>query len=334
MDGVRQEFRAAHAAPMLTCSPCHRLIPVVNGNPVAEFIRGEGAICPGCGKQVDVWTSIWEHLATWEQIGTMPIGTRHTLIPFEVPRNGATTINLGEYEIPAEARILERTYCGQDFSRIVPLEIHGQRPALGPVWNGQLRIFGAEYLQAEENPERSRQLLSITWVPPSLDAEGWSSLWSALEAFARHDHQGVVVPANTAVELTLDRVLASFLESVPLVSSANRKAFLGDVSYGHRLNVILPALLRFTDAPTMWPELREDLNTLKTLRNQVGHTGTTKEPISRTLAAKMIRASIFGFHYLHVIDPFLRSDGARTGAANAGPAQRPELPDRESSADG
>ncbi len=313
-------------APYLTCGPCHRIIPICGGNPIAEFLLGRGPKCPACGQPVDVWESILDQLHVWQQIGTMPIGTRQTRIDFDVPKNGVTTIVLTDHGIPKDARILSRTYCGLGATTVIALEVHGQSPKRS-IDDGTIRVYGADYLEPSEgldvNATSSRQALSVTWVPADLDQQGWSSLWTALEAFANYDYQALVVPGNTAVELVVERVVSESLRSIPEISSESRKGFLGDATYHHRLNVLLPALASLTGALPMRSELARDLNELKTLRNQVGHTGRTKQPMTPEQAARLARAALFGFHYVHLVE---RHVGGRMAHRDLAPDPGPRPP--------
>src|SRR5690606_26186199 len=97
-----------------------------------------------------------------------------------------TTISLTAHQIPADARILRRTYCGQERSDIYALECHGGTPGFFVFKDGTIRIYGATFSPGSDasktspHLEVSRHMISITWVPAGIDVEGWASMWSAL----------------------------------------------------------------------------------------------------------------------------------------------------------
>jgi hypothetical protein len=304
-------LRTIHSAPYITCAPCHRIIPVETENPIAEYLSGAGPVCPSCKKQVDLWAWALEHFDVWQDIGSVPLGPLTSHIQFQLPRHAQTEVRLADHQIPSDARILSRSYCGQENSDIFALEVHGGSPRGAPFHEGAIRLYGATFAPGSDasktapHLDSSKHMISITWVPAGIDVDGWSSIWKALESFDRHDHLGVVIPANTAVELTTDRVTTRFLSLIPDASRQNIKQVSSELTYHHRLNVLLPMIAWLTNAPAFPKELAAGLNILKSLRNQVGHTGRTRQEVTRTDAAKHLRACIFGFHYLHLLEQAL-----------------------------
>lgn len=299
---AQPSLRSYHSGQFITCGPCHLIIPS-KGNPLAAFLWGKGPVCHSCNKPVDVWSSVLEHLKIFGSIGHIPLGPITTIIQFEVPRNGKTTIDLSSHGIPAGARILDRSYCGHDMSGVSSLEVHGSSPVLGGVHEGKITVYGAGILPRDEShiSDVAKQSLSVVWVPKEFDKDGWRSLWSAFEAFARHDHQGVIVPANVAVELIADRLVWSYMETVPGISGENLKGFFDDVTYSRRLNVFVPLLAHVSGAPALGADIRGALNALRNFRNDVGHRGKTKRELDRAETARLLCAAIFGFHYMSML---------------------------------
>jgi hypothetical protein len=147
-------------------------------------------------------------------------------------------------------------------------------------------------------------MVAVTWVLRSPDGEAFKSLTDAFAAYAFGDEQSNLNPANTAVELTLSRRLSDFLGRV--ASGGAVRDFLKDgATYHHQRTVLLPALLRFTDAPRLPDEMTSALSSLNTLRKQLAHEGQLKDPLSRKDAAKYICASLFAVHYLRMARSFL-----------------------------
>jgi hypothetical protein len=83
------------------------------------------------------------------------------------------------------------------------------------------------------------------------------------------------------------------------------KPFLRDATYGHQLNVILPALLRSSTAPQLPIAIRGLLNRLRELRHQMAHEGRLEEDLDRNEAAELLCAALFGFRYVSLVRPFL-----------------------------
>jgi hypothetical protein len=80
---------------------------------------------------------------------------------------------------------------------------------------------------------------------------------------------------------------------------------LRDATYGHQLNVILPALLRSSTAPQLPIAIRGLLNRLRELRHQMAHEGRLEEDLDRYEAAELLCAALFGFRYVSLVRPFL-----------------------------
>lgn len=297
---------AVHVGPWAECRPCMRMVPLLKGNPIGDSLLGRPPVCPHCGTPLDVWSDVLRSLETFPSLAFVPLGPTKTLIPFELPRNEQIVIRLSDYGIPAGAHILDRSYNGRDNTRIYALELHGGSPtAKRP--DGTVRLYGATYSDEDIGAKTSRQLLAVTWVPQGKDVQGWASIARAFRAFAAKDFLGIVIPANTAVELIADRVTTQFLDLIPGASKENVSSVRKDLTYHHRLNVLVPMLSWLSDCPPMDHALKGDLNTLKKLRNQVGHSGNTREPITAKEAARLIRACTFGFHYMHILELHLNA---------------------------
>jgi hypothetical protein len=146
---------------------------------------------------------------------------------------------------------------------------------------------------------------TVTWAHHDADDDGRRSLNRALLAVATGRLDEAIIPANIAVEVTLARVLSEHLRALR-ISEKRIDPFLNDAAtYNHQLNVVLPLALASTQAPAMSDALRGTLNRLRGLRNDTGHRGKTKEPMTNDLVGECVAAAVFGFHYVRLAADFL-----------------------------
>jgi hypothetical protein len=294
-----------HVAPFITCEPCHRLIPVFSGNPIVDYLKGTPPTCPACGKPVDVWSSIVGLLETGGfQVGSLPLGANQTLIPFRLPAGKLVKIELEAHGIPRGAKIIHRSYHGHGGEGfLAALESRGQSPDAFVIGD-HVHVYGASF---GDDPctTGNEYSLAVTWAEPSADDEAWNSLIDAFEAYANGRLAKAIIPANVAVELSLERVLRTFLLATGLGKDAVSTFLKDGATYGHQLKVLLPALASLTDAPALPAAVWSNLKGLLTKRHAMAHTGTTGHALDRSQVAAWLSAALFGFHYVGLVGPIL-----------------------------
>jgi hypothetical protein len=258
--------------------------------------------CPNCGAELDWWKII---LKTTRDIFPFfifgSIGAQSTVFKIKLVPDQSITLKFVDHGIPPDARILYINYTPQGPS-LFPVEMHGNTPQRHII----PRVVTLYPVPSGSGLQKETQIsVLVIWVSNTLDNESWQNMVDAFHAYSIDSYQSMVIPANVAVESTLKRLLMSFLDKTD-ISTKRVEGFLDDgATYSHQLNVLLPALLSFTDAPLLPDHIRGLLNQLRKLRNKMAHSGGLGEPIGKDDAAEYICAALFGFRYFNLIEPAL-----------------------------
>lgn len=215
-------------------------------------------------------------------------------------------LNLDEANIPRQAKILNLGYTPQE-QGVMPTEIHGtiiQRHFIPH----QLYLYGRPHGKKKENG-KIRILVSVTWLPPEILIPHWNNLTEAAEAFAIHNYQSMVIPANVAVESKLNNILEEYL--CRYASNKRVKDFLSNGgTYSHQLNVLLPLLVHFEKFPNIPDFICGNLNSLRKLRNNVAHDGQLDPELAFDRAAELLCSSFFALGYLNLLEIKLKENYA------------------------
>jgi hypothetical protein len=214
-------------------------------------------------------------------------------------------VNLEEHGIPVDAKIIHRSYCGHGGEGfLMALESLGQNPDAF-VMKDHVHVYGAS-LPDEPCTTYNEYSLSVTWAEPSADDEAWNSLIEAFESYANGRLPKVIIPANVAVELSLEAALKAFLTASGLGKEAVGTFLKDGATYGHQLKVLLPALASLTPAPSLPEAIWSSLKGLLSARHAMAHTGKTRGPaLVRNQVAEWLAAALFGFHYVRLVGPIL-----------------------------
>lgn len=267
--------------------------------PIIAYLYGEPTPCHRCGKQHDWWQiavrAIDENFMGNEALSF--VGAKTTVFTLPLFPEKRTTYRFSENGIPLGAKILYVNYTpnGRGGNALFPLEWHGNIPT---------RRFAADEvviqpvpISPDEPGEETTLAIMVTWVSHSAADDSWQSLFDAFEAFISERYPSLIVPANVAVEFSLLMLLTRCLD--PIVGKKRADDFLSNAAtYSHQLNVVLPLLTELRSLPRLPMHIVGSLNRLRSLRNDLAHTGTTDAPLERKDAAQLLTAALFGFHYL------------------------------------
>ena len=146
-------------------------------------------------------------------------------------------------------------------------------------------------------------LIWVVWVHQQKE-DGWPYVVSAFEAFIDGHYDRVIVPAQSAIEISLMPVIRELLERH--ASGDHVSGFMGDrLTFGHAINVILPFVCGQAGVPKLPEKIRISLNKLRKLRNTIVHSGTGGDKITSQQAAEALCAAVFGFEYVRYTKPKL-----------------------------
>ena len=230
-----------------------------------------------------------------------PIGAQTLLITERLYPDTHLKITFAEYGIPEDAKILSINYT-PDGGGLIPLEWHGnvpQRHFIPPT----ITLYPVRF--GKDGPHGETEInVAITWVFHSKDDAVWGSLVDAFQAYVAKKFPDAVVPANTAMELTIRRLLTEVLSGV--ASNERISRFLEDAAtYSHQLNVLVPTLARSANAPVLPDEIRGALNSLNKFRNEIAHNGEFRRTVDEDQQAEVLASVVFGLGYIQLVKPAL-----------------------------
>jgi hypothetical protein len=153
-------------------------------------------------------------------------------------------------------------------------------------------------IHADGEPKATRVDVALTWVPKA-DVM-WDLLVEAFHRFYVSQMDAAIIPANTAVEVAIGRLLTARIETV--VSERTTEEFLTSAAtYGYQLNVLLPLLARLKGFAPVPQQIQVDLRHLKKLRNVLAHEGQPDRPLTKEEVARCLTAAVLAIHYTELI---------------------------------
>jgi hypothetical protein len=302
-----------HSVPCLHCGS--RIISLQTLP--REYFEGQRPTCPACGKPVDWWDvfvrTLREEQWPFNLFGL--VGAHTSSLTTVLHPDSLTSLALHGNLIPEDGRILHVTYQVLTGGGLVPIEMHGTEPRFRK-YEDNLNLYPVPLqVYLPQLPKQDTEIsVIVTWVSTDAPTE-WSSLIQAVDALVIERFSEMVVPANVAVESKLTALLTAFLEDSVGISRDRVRTFLSDAAtYSHQLNVMLPTFAKLTGAPPLSDRILGQLNRLRRLRNELGHRGRLSRPLDKKSAAELLAASLLAFHYLSVIEPWLRGASEDQGS--------------------
>jgi hypothetical protein len=281
------------------------------GYRIEDYFIGIATPCPQCGVDLDWWKTVVATLrAGREEIYPLLAlaGARTTGLYVRFAANTPLTIKLEDFGVPSDAEVLYVSYHHRG-GGLVPIEIHRPDPQV-PRNRMTLHLWPVPLEQvsgtpANEPPDHGVSAIAVTWHLPTPGEEDWRNLVQAFAAFVSGNYTALVIPANVAVESRLGRLLSSTLKLKGIAGDRADDFITNAATYSYQLNVVLPVLLSFVGAPQLAPQIRGSLNRLRSLRNELAHSGQLTKQLSNHEAAELLAGALFGFRYLDVVEAAL-----------------------------
>ncbi|WNG58534.1 hypothetical protein F0U59_30165 [Archangium gephyra] len=243
--------------------------------------------------------------------GMLVCGARYTVVTVDLQPHVTIEVPLAASGIPDDARIFQFNYTpvtltplpqatpqASDYSPVIPLEVHGSSPARHILPN-RLFLYGSTIKPGPFMPTKCH--IGVTWTPHSRGEIALQSIFDALDAYSSSRFNAAIIPANVAVELTLAQVMTKALVARGIGKKRTEDFLKSDATYSHQLNILLPVLFGGANHPVLDEQIVGKLNRLRSLRNQIAHSGKTDEPLTRTEVADCIAAALFGLRYLQML---------------------------------
>lgn len=285
------------------CDGCRRRLPPLKDVAEEFFLRG-AVTCQACGKPVDLWESAQEFTKTFgAAIFTLPaLGAHLTAFVFDLGLHESKPLDFADYGVPSAGIVLAVGYTPNG-TGCFPVEVHGN-DARRRYRGTEVKVYGVPFPPGSDAKGTPSQPIPIAcavcWIHETDDTEPWLFLADAFEAIADWRLARMIVPAHSAFEVSLARLIRAF--GAKFASRERLDEFMvRDLSAPGALNVMLPIVCSQADVPMLRDDIRGALNGLRKLRNQVVHDGLTDASIDKGDAVRSLAGAVFGFEFVRLV---------------------------------
>jgi hypothetical protein len=264
------------------------------------YFANETWHCADCGHDLSLWSILVGTVSENFGMGWAycAIGATQTAFQFQLAPRKTQPLVFAEFGVPESATILcinYTPYTPQGSLGCFPIEIHSNTPSWRPP-KTDVTVYG------HGNPDVTAPTTIhclLTWIFPPDEDDGWRHLIDAFRAYCSDNRQGAIIPANIAAEAAISKAAFEGLRAAKLAKADVIEQFLSDsgAGYSSQVRFILPLLAKVYGYAQMPQELAGKLLRLRTLRNQLAHSGRTKEPFNPDEVPELLAAATLGFHY-------------------------------------
>jgi hypothetical protein len=275
-----------------------------------EFFNGVRRACAECNTPINWWEAslriLRENFMLTQAFAVL--GAWQTMFKFLLPAGRIATVNFETNGVPKHARILAVNYTPS--GPVGPTQILGQQLIENmPIWAGKeavAYVAGIPISGTYEKLMRGEAVdvevdCFVTWIEAPPNDVSLTNLVEAFAEYVNDQFSAAVMPAAVAIEARLSRTMTRYLERN--VSAKRVEAFLSrGATFSDQLNVLLPVFAEGHGIPPLGVEIKNPLNGLRTLRNQLGHKGALANPLGKGHAAEFLTAAVFGIAYINMFD--------------------------------
>jgi len=277
-----------------SCFKCRYVLPrLVDCAP--SYFKNGFVNCSQCGERVDLWQAALQSATRLSLAGSWALtslGAAKTSIVMPLETGKYYSVELTDYDVPADAKILARGYAGQG-GDVTAMEWHGNAPPLrfpGTV----LRLVGVP-LGEGPLPRVGRVGINVVWIRGD-ESDAWPYLTTAFEAAAAREYAPSMVFAQSAVEISM----------MPLIESRFRlhvpeKKVRRFTNYSRALDVVLPYICGEAGISQMPVAVHHALDKLRDKRNKIIHQGAKAAAITPEDTMEGLCAAAFGFEYMRYV---------------------------------
>lgn len=280
----------------LRCASCKIPLISFSDSQLTNYIENTANQCLACNNQIDILDTIAlsiEENFFFNDVYAF-VGAKMCIGEFHLIKNTPLTLNFEDFDVPKGARILSINYTPQ--GSLFPLELQGNSPSRKMPKDG-ITLFPAA-IMGEEGEDRVKCTIMLTWIEEgSLEEDSLLSLVDAFEEYCNDELEACIVPANTSIEFDVMQFLKSSLEEN--FSKTTVKDFLScGISYVPSLKIMIPLIAKTKRSSAMPGNLLTGLTLLASWRNQIAHSGKTKQPLTKKEVATSLACVIIGKWYI------------------------------------
>ena len=233
------------------CPKCRTWLPLLVDCAPTYFEDGFVA-CKKCGERVDLWQASLNQavlLRNLNDSALVSLGARQTWFTLQMETGKHRLVELTQYKIPADARILFRRYSpqGGEIGAVTAVEWY-PNDSTHRFRGSPLSLLAVPLIETP-HPYTGVVLVILTWVG-SDDSDAWPYLATAFDSAAARDYAPALVFAQSAVEISMMPLIEQQLRRH--ASAKHVKNFMRDsLTYSYALNVVLPYLCVEAGLPAM-----------------------------------------------------------------------------------
>jgi hypothetical protein len=275
----------------VACNFCKTALPSLRDTASRYFERGF-IRCTKCKANVDLWEVAKEDTKTFfgSPFAISALGAESTSFLFDLAPGEVKTLDFTEKGVSQSAVVISVNYTPQG-GGCFPVEIHSNE-ARARSSRPKAMVAG---VALGETPGRAEIAVSVTWVDELEEPEAWTLLADAFQAATDNRFSRVVVPAYSAFEIALSRLIRELL--LKLASKTAVTTFMSDLSSAAALNVLVPFICSNTGLKNLPDKIRNSLARLRSLRNSAVHEGLRETDIKKDEIAELLCAAVFGFEF-------------------------------------
>ena len=291
------------------CPHCRYVLPRLVESAPIYFEKGS-ITCAHCGNEVDLWQAVLDHATRLSQVASWALeslGAAQTSAVIQMEAGKYYPVQLTDYGVPANAKILSRRYApqGDEQSMVTALEWHPHDPA-HRVKGTTLNLYAIPLFEGPV-PRKGPVLIRITWIRTG-ESDAWPYFVTAFEAAAAGEYAPAMVFAQSAVEISMMPIIEKRFRRH--ASAEHVKQFMSNaLTYGYSLNVVLPYLCAEAGTSQMPESIRGALNRLRKKRNAIIHQGTEGSAVTPKEAMEGLCPAAFGYEFIRHIAPVLLKEG-------------------------
>jgi len=297
---------SSHESYAGSCVKCSFVLPQIREAASMYFEQGH-VTCTECHTQNDLWDVVLGRMLSQPPLPMhlVVLGATRTLFTHVIEAGKYHEVQLTDVGIPADATVLQVGYSpqGGQGGVVFPIEWHGNVPQRRIIGN-VLRLIGQPAVLGDGTVGSICPVgIWVIWIHRE-EEDGWPYILSAFEAFVDRQYDRMIVPAQSAVEITLMPVARALLESQ--ASQNLVRQFTTDrLGYGDVLNIFLPFVCAQSGISKLPEKIIRSLNRLRGKRNKLVHRGTVAANVSTLDAAEGLCAAVFGVEYVRYARPKL-----------------------------